>query len=142
MEAAFDILSTLALPTILNTEQDPQDESVCKDGSFVGKPKSNSDFWRYNAQMTTLNLVTGVANWLIFAAIIAYMVVSCMRKHRMTGFTWVSLVYLASAVLMVAVGQVLFANPVESLCSFPLHLIYGVENIMLFNLSVLIGYKT
>ena len=49
---------------------------------------------------------------------------------------------MAIAVAIVAVGQLIYNDIEASRCAFELQVIYGIENVQLFCLSVLIGYCT
>ena len=91
--------------------------------------------------MEVLNVTTGVLNALLFLVILTFMVFSCVRSHRLTRFEWISLSNLAYATGSVALGQITIRHIDSKQCNFSLHLIYSVEVLILFNLSMIIGYK-
>lgn len=92
--------------------------------------------------MATLNKTVGWINAVIFTLIALYMVLSCLRKHRLTKFQWFGLSLLQFCILIVSVGQVVFNNIETSNCNFILSVIYTVEVTILFFISMLIGFKT
>ena len=54
---------------------------------------------------------------------------------------WFGLLNVSYLTLTTSIGQILYRNPSDAECSFGLHLIYGVEIILMCNLSFFIGYK-
>ena len=92
--------------------------------------------------MANLNQTIGWINCATFVAITSFMVVSCVRKHKLTGFVWFGLYSLQFCIIIVAIGQLVFKNIGSRYCNFGLGVIYTVEVCILFLLSLLIGYKT
>ena len=70
------------------------------------------------------------------------MIISCVRKHRLTKFVWFGLGCLEFCILIVAIGQLTMNQLQSKNCNFGLEVIYGVDIGILFALSMLIGYKT
>jgi len=91
--------------------------------------------------MATLNSVIGIANCCIWGAISIYIVVTLIRKHRLTRFQWICLSNLWLAVGIVSIGMIKFNHIESDFCNFTLKIIYGIEIIILFNLSTVICYK-
>ncbi len=91
--------------------------------------------------MQTLNTTCGILNFLLLAIMTVYMAISIIRKHRMTRFQWICLCNLWFAVAIVAIGQVWFNSIESDFCNFSLKIIYGIDTIILFNLSTIVCFK-
>ena len=70
------------------------------------------------------------------------MIRSCLKKSKFSKIIWFGLSNLVFSSAVVAAGQIAFSKIDSKNCNFGLDMIYGAENIILFNLSMLIGYKT
>ena len=69
------------------------------------------------------------------------MIASCVRKHRMTPFVWIGLSLLFYSSFSLTVGQLYLSEMATDNCSFALQTIYSIDLAVIFNLSMLIGYK-
>lgn len=87
-------------------------------------------------------MIIGWINVVVFVVIAAFMVLSCVRKHRMTKFVWFCLFCLEFCIFIVSVGQLVFKDITTKNCNFALGIIYSVEVGLLFFISMLIGDKT
>ena len=93
--------------------------------------------------MRYLNLVTGFANIAFVLIILIFMIQTKLRKNRLTPFVWMCLSNLLFCSIITGVGQIYYADIFKSEnCNFGLNLIYGVENIIIFNLSIIVGFRT
>ena len=91
--------------------------------------------------MDTLNKVTGSFNAIISIVISVFMIASCILKHRMTAFVWLWLSLTLYCTLTVGIAQIALSNLQTPNCGYVLKTIYSIEVTVLFNLSMLIGYK-
>ena len=92
--------------------------------------------------MHVLNIIIGCLNIAIFLTISIFMIRSCLKKSKFSRINWFGFWNLVFSTGVVASGQISFSKIESKNCNFGLDMIYGAENIILFNLSMLIGYKT
>ena len=91
--------------------------------------------------MSLLTFICGTENVILLLALIGFMVGKLVRKDRLTPTTWISLIVLTILCFSVSVAQIFFGGYDSRNCNFVLHMVYGVENIIMFNLLNSIGFK-
>ena len=95
----------------------------------------------FDHRMSLLTFICGMENVILLLALIGFIVGKLVRKDRLTPTTWLCLIVLTILCFSVSVGQLKFGRYDTRNCNFILHIIYGVENIILFNLLNSIGFK-
>lgn len=91
--------------------------------------------------MDILNFWAGLANYALFVLLVSYMTIQVMRKNKLSNFTWVGLCKLAFLTFLIGTSFVFFANYESDYCSFGLHMVFGIDSILVFNLINQVGYK-
>ena len=95
----------------------------------------------YDKRMSTLTFICGIENAFLFLVLVVFIIVKLVRKDRMTTYTWLCLIIISSVTCAVSITQLMLNEFDSRNCNFTLHIIYGVENIVLFYLFNSIGYK-
>ena len=91
--------------------------------------------------MSSLTFICGTENVILLLAIIGFMVGKLVRKDRLSSTKWICLIVMTLLCFSASVGQLIFGQFDSRNCNFILHTIYGVENIIMFNLLNTIGFK-
>ena len=86
----------------------------------------------------------GTMHLIIMLIVLAYLIGSYIRKHRLSKFQWVFLIVLMFIELFTAIVQYGYfglGDDDNHNCFYSDKVFYGSGEILLFNMSILIGYK-
>lgn len=82
-----------------------------------------------------------MCNLILWLVITVFIVVQLLRKSKLSKLSWFSIIQLNLIAGLTGMSQVLFATKINTMCEYGLKTVYGLENIILFNLAALVGYK-
>mmetsp|Transcript_22561 Transcript_22561/g.27892 ORF Transcript_22561/g.27892 Transcript_22561/m.27892 type:complete len:207 (+) Transcript_22561:112-732(+) len=88
-------------------------------------------------------MVDGVIK-LIFACVLAsFLLLQACRKTKLARLSWVGLILINFITFISAFYMLELSNSSSNVsnCSYSVSLIYGIENLIVFNLTAYIGYK-
>ena len=93
--------------------------------------------------MDTLSLIVGSCNIVIFFALIVFIIAVCWRKQHLTRFVWICLFQVMFCTAAVGSCQLAFSQrQYTKNCNFIQKMIYVMEILVIFNLSMLLSFKT
>ena len=92
----------------------------------------------FQDKLQTVNHISGICNYVLFAAFIVFMGVTLLKGNKLERSTWLSLITLSISTLTIALTQSLTQIP-SKYCNFSLHIVYCVDNVILFNISMLLA---
>ena len=124
---------------------DEQDGSDCIETSIIGNAdKDTVQIEGYMSKLTKLYYFFGAVHLVIVIAIVVYIVVSLISGHRLSKFqvTYLSnLIFVEICYVIVMFGYFGVGDGVKNNCGYYDKVFYGVTDIFLFNVSILIGHK-
>lgn len=93
--------------------------------------------------MQKLDKVIGICNIVILFCIFIFLIQTYLRKLHLTKFVWICLLQLMLCTAAIGTLQIVFANnDTRKHCGLIMQEFYVTEVVILFNLSMQIGYKT
>lgn len=111
--------------------------------SFIGKTTipSIAEMQWYFSTTNTIYLVSGIFNGLLAFAVVVYVVVSLIRKHRLTLFQWTLLFLLFVVGVATMHNDTILQLKDNWVCSFINSIEQGCEYILVFQINFLVAWK-
>ena len=88
--------------------------------------------------------IFGTLHLIIMLIVLAYLIGSYIRKHRLSKFQWtflIALLFIEFFTTIVQYGYFGLGSGDHQNCDYYDRVFYGTGEIMLFNMSIMIGYK-
>ena len=130
---------------VMNYNSEEHHGEDCIKISFLGNPdKKQTKLSDYGAARTTVSYISAFFNLALFLAILTYLIVSKIRKHRLSYFQWVYLINLAFVEVLTTIvlfGYFGIGDGHADNCGYYDHVFFGSTDIFLFNVSILLGFK-
>ena len=125
---------------------DDEWESDCITEPLIGKHEAFTDnaLPRYNKSKQRINQVFGVLHAILLLITLSYMCFSRFTGHRLSRLQWIYLVSLSiilTLITWVDFGYFGLGEGDAKNCGYYDHIFFGSCDIMLFILSILLGFK-
>ena len=98
----------------------------------------------YNENKKVVNYIAATLHLILMCTIIAYLVVSKIRKHRLSKFQWIYMINLACVEFLTTIvlyGYFGIGSGDNHECNYYDKVFYGAADIFLFNLLTIFGFK-
>ena len=113
--------------------------------SIIGNAKNdNNALENWESATSRVKKVYGTMHLVIMLIVLSYLIGSYVRKHRLSAFQWtflIGLFFIEFFTTIVQYGYFGLGDGDHKNCHYYDKVFYGTGEILLFNISILIGYK-
>ena len=113
--------------------------------SIIGNAANDDNaLENYSTATKRLEKIFGTMHLVIMLIVLSFLIGSCLRKHRLSNFQWtflIGLCFIEFFTMVVQYGYFGLGSGDHQNCDYYDKVFYGTGEILLFDISILIGYK-